>query len=126
MYFYEPPSDCRDIPDSPVPEWGLCASLRCLLPNIDYDPSLLNQRVPEDDRERNIGASYHCRGSLLTFSFQVINPNEIRCYLYWNGMLYMLSYLDQYCDLCIFVDCTRTTHSFFSIRSEDIITQNIL
>ena len=36
MYLYEPPSNCRDIPKSPVSEWGLSASCTCLLPHSEY------------------------------------------------------------------------------------------
>ena len=36
-YFYEPPSNCRDIPKDAVPEWGMSASRTSLLPNKEYD-----------------------------------------------------------------------------------------
>ena len=36
VWMYEPPSNCRDIPIEPVPEWHISASKTCLLPNMDY------------------------------------------------------------------------------------------
>lgn len=36
IYMYEPPSNCRDIPNDAVSDWYLHASSVCLLPNVNY------------------------------------------------------------------------------------------
>ena len=36
LWMYEPPSNCRNIPVDPVPEWYISASKTCLLPNMNY------------------------------------------------------------------------------------------
>ena len=96
MYFYEPPSNCRNIPPKDVvPEWGLSASRTSLLPNIDYDPDKAEHTpvIPDaNDKDAkllkaNIGTTSHCKGQLITWSFHVIQRDEIRCYCYWNGQI---------------------------------------
>eukprot|EP00483_Globobulimina_turgida_P002893 UN02898 len=85
IYMYEPPKNCQNIPDDPVPEWGISSSRTCLLPDMDYGdgsdaitgPDTSNQKDNKDEKEdnsqklkdSNIGASFHCKGGLITFSF---------------------------------------------------------
>lgn len=95
MYLYEPPSNCRDIPIDAVPEYGLSASRTCLLPNIGYkafDAEHAKLNGDQNDKNKkvqnaNVSIASHCKGQLLTLSFQVIQKNEIRIYLYWSGQM---------------------------------------
>ena len=91
LFLYEPPANCRNMPIDQVPEWGLNASKTCLLPNMDYGDGWKAENPTTVDfsmqklEEANIGAASHCKGRLLTFSFQVFEEDIIRSYLYWNG-----------------------------------------
>merc|ERR1712129_179922 len=38
-----------------------------------------------DKANRNVCATTHCSGALLTMSFFVKSPTVIKCYLWWNG-----------------------------------------
>lgn len=90
IYFYEPPANCRNIPTDPVPEWGISASTTSLLPNKEYDPWKA-EHTPTNTvtgPNANVTVTSHCKGRLLTFSFQVIQKDEIRCYCYWNGQAF--------------------------------------
>ena len=102
MYMYEAPSDCSLVPNNPVVEWGISASKACVLPNMKYGEKTIDQKGDttekksnsqgkEKDNEKyvnsNIGAASHCKGSLLTLSFHVIERDIIRCYLWWNGQM---------------------------------------
>eukprot|EP00483_Globobulimina_turgida_P009741 UN09760 len=100
---YEPPKNCQNIPDDPVPEWGISSSRTRLLPDMDYGdgsdaitgPDTSNQKDNKDEKEdnakqlkdSNIGASFHCKGGLITFSFHVKAIDVIKCYMYWNGTI---------------------------------------
>lgn len=64
IYCYQPPLDCRNV--STFPEWGLFVNQANLLPN-------------QSDTDNETAAE------LLTLSFQVLQKDEIRCYLFWNG-----------------------------------------
>eukprot|EP01083_Nonionella_stella_P187987 691912_1 len=38
-------------------------------------------------KSANIGASFHAKGGLITFSYFVKSKDVIKCYLYWNGQV---------------------------------------
>ena len=69
MTFFKPPDDCNEIPRDAVPEFGFQLLKSCVLPKVD----------------KNISADEHLCGQLLTFSFQVDQADEIKCYIIWNG-----------------------------------------
>ena len=39
------------------------------------------------DKDKNIGAAFHAKGGLLTFSFQCKASDQIKCYMYWQGQM---------------------------------------
>ena len=73
-----------------------------MIPSIDYGQGKRAEQVAIDPNVSyakikeglvNIGTSFHCKGSLLTLSYQVMQKDEVRCYLFWNGMfLYIILY----------------------------------
>ena len=101
FFLYEPPHGVytRDIPKVEASEWYISATRTCLLPNMKYNkfeaigdqnPKNKGQddeknKKPEEDT--NVGASFHCKGGLLTFSFHVKAIDQIKCYLFWNGQM---------------------------------------
>ena len=89
MYLHQPPANCCDAPNDVVPEWGLSASCTSLLPNIGHTSKLNTDKNKKNNKllQSNIDITSHCKSSLLTLSFQVIQYNEIHCYLYWNGQM---------------------------------------
>ena len=92
----------RDIPDNEVPEWYISASKTCLLPNMEYienkaigkpDPKALDEeekKKEETNKDKNIGATFHCKGGLLTFSFHAKAINKIKCYIFWYVIILIL------------------------------------
>ena len=97
VYLYEPPLNCRHIPNDAVPEWYHNSSRTCLLPNMAYGDGLEAERGPikennggftkEKFANANIGSLSPCKGAFLTFSFHVKAVDEVKCYLYWNGQI---------------------------------------
>merc|ERR1712154_686640 len=91
VYIYQPPSNCRYIPNDAVSEWYSNSTITCLLPNMEYGDGKeaeSNQEATMIELENaNIHGKSHCNGSLLTLSFHVKQRNEIKCCLYWNGQM---------------------------------------
>eukprot|EP01084_Bolivina_argentea_P312447 540926_1 len=95
VWLYEPPANCRYVPSDAVAEWHINASRTCLLPDLEYGDGKKAADANKVQTPRmetvsmltksNIEASFHCKGSLLTFSFIVKEQDQIKCYLYWNG-----------------------------------------
>eukprot|EP01083_Nonionella_stella_P019174 53300_1 len=67
IWMYEPPN-ATDIPRNAVPESYINSSVTCLIPP---------QR----------GAKDHFNGDLLTFSFHVKEEDQIKCYLFYCGLV---------------------------------------
>jgi len=86
VYMYEPPENCRIVPDNAVPEWYISSSRTCILPDVEYGDDS-DKKAKSRSRNSNIGANSHCQGSLLTFCFHVKMMDVIKCYLYWNGQV---------------------------------------
>merc|ERR1712048_1380497 len=38
LWMYDPPEDCRDIPNDAVNEWSINAVNQCVLPHLNYVP----------------------------------------------------------------------------------------
>ena len=38
-------------------------------------------------KDKNIGASSHCKGGLLAFSFHVKAIDQIKCYIFWYDVI---------------------------------------
>ena len=47
----------------------------------------IEAKPKDSSKDENISAAFHCKGSLITFSFQCKWQNEIKCFLYWNGQM---------------------------------------
>ena len=50
------------------------------------NPKIFDQeeKKPEiPDKDKIIGAHFHCKGGLITFSFHVKATDQIKCYLFW-------------------------------------------
>ena len=49
----------------------------------------IDPKISKDEIKKgiNIGTSFHCHGSLLTFSFHVKPEKKVSCYLYWNATI---------------------------------------
>ena len=85
----------RDIPEDEASEWYIAASKTCLVPNMEYEEDVATgkpdpeKKAADQNEEKNknpaedtnVGASFHCRGGLLTFSFHVKAQDQIKCYL---------------------------------------------
>merc|ERR1712228_697917 len=97
VYLYEPPLNCRRIPNNAVSEWYLNSSRTCLLPNMAYGDGSEAEKGPNKENKHglnqqklknaNIGSLLQCKGAFLTFSFHVKAVDEVKCYLYWNGQI---------------------------------------
>merc|ERR1712087_386110 len=101
VWLFEPPSDCSEIPDNPVPEWFINASRTTLLPHLEYR---VQSELSQEERDelatakktteleekamatkQNVCSSFHCFGSVLTLSLYVKSQDVVKCYLYWHG-----------------------------------------
>lgn len=98
IVFFEPPSDSRDIPHEPVPEVFNNHLIQSLIPNYGYrSDSILsmhhnigNWDEQKDGHKKQMVTSHingptPCHGALLTFSFHVVQDDEIRVYLWREG-----------------------------------------
>eukprot|EP01083_Nonionella_stella_P068423 181634_1 len=105
VVFFGPPDNASDIPADHVPEIYFNHLLQCLIPNLDYvdeKVEYMDGKGAADERANAISDSVKecvkkkkivshitglssCNGALLTFSFQVEQENEIKCYLWWQG-----------------------------------------
>eukprot|EP01083_Nonionella_stella_P293220 997130_1 len=59
VYFYEPPEDCKNIPNGVIPEWYINATKTCLLPGMNYMEELKKRREEEKkNKEKNENEDY--------------------------------------------------------------------
>eukprot|EP01084_Bolivina_argentea_P070046 127419_1 len=92
LTFFEPAFDVRDFPNfnqnkstMTLPEWYLQTTRKCIIPNIGY-PKGPNLNVKSSKMKFFLAtknAVADCNGKLLIFSFQIINKNQIKCYMWW-------------------------------------------
>lgn len=85
IFMYEPPRDCRDIPQDAVPEWYFASSRMCLLPALhdEHDRYGMEKRHP--DKYQGIGAAFELNSSMMTMSFHVKDQDVVKLYLYHNA-----------------------------------------
>jgi len=97
IFMYEPPNDeyTQKVPqrDELVNEWFFSASRTCLLPNVEYNAKVVVGNDPGQVTKSktgpggNIGASDHCNGGVITFSFHVFSEDKMKLYLYFQGQM---------------------------------------
>lgn len=107
---------------------GLSASRTCVLPNMGYSDDSDAAKYQQGGMDVNIGAS-HGKGSLLTFSFQVIQQDEIRCYLYWNGSMIRFMPNDVKTTLPQIFNmdwCAGKNIEFLNMQSKDHSIENMI
>ena len=51
---------------------------------------MTSKKKSDDPNDRNIGANFHAKGSILTVSFHVRSQNLIKSYLYYLGQIIKL------------------------------------
>ena len=100
VFMYEPPESVQNIPLDAVPEWYINSSRVTILPDMRFgdgkeaqslfqheDGGPLKEKLSAEDAAKfqNIGAGFHCEGSMLMFSFHAKQENVIKLYLYCRG-----------------------------------------
>eukprot|EP01084_Bolivina_argentea_P054990 100835_1 len=74
--FFEQLASCGTIPNDHINEWHMDAVIQCLIPG---------SRRTNKQYNSNITARDGVCGQVITFSFNVEQSNEIKCYIIWNG-----------------------------------------
>ena len=106
IIFYTPPKNARNIPNDHVPEIYFNHSKQVIIPNYDYidekiDPNDGGAKQIKDKHNvdldkkddylkhvkilSHVSTSESWTSALLTFSFQVEQDDQIKCYLWYQG-----------------------------------------
>eukprot|EP01084_Bolivina_argentea_P273155 465228_1 len=87
LIVFEPPSDCNKLSNVSLAECYFDLSRLCLIPQAGY---LQNQSYGHSEIEKlkqeTISAKTHSQGQILTLSYHIWAADEIKCYLFWNGL----------------------------------------
>eukprot|EP01084_Bolivina_argentea_P166706 289385_1 len=79
LTFFDPPINCNTTPNEQhVPEWSFAASRQCIIPGDGYNAG-------EGVCKNNLDCISKSNGQLITFSFHIEAPDEIKCYLFYEG-----------------------------------------
>ena len=106
IIFFEPPDNAKTFPDNFVPE-------------IFFEFARTDL-IPGKDKEKSINPTEAHKGKLMTFSFHIIDIDQIKCYLLWNGSV-LRFYPKDIIDVFKFVFIKKKFKEFEKIKQNQII-----
>ena len=80
FYIWQAPSDCNEIPSDYKPGWFFNSSSATIIPHEGY-------KAGAKESSENVFVQNKRLANLMVFSFHVMASDEIRCYMYLNGMM---------------------------------------